>query len=463
MKNDLGQSTSMSYFGRLTYSYDDRYSVQANFRADAFDSSKLAKKNRWGYFPSFSAGWTISNEKFFKDNISSDAISFLKLRGSWGRNGNVRILSGYQYVATISLNSQWYQYTPSTGDGSLTYGSGPTDLANPDLKWETSEQVDLGLDARFLDNRLSFGFDWYRKETKDLLVQIAPIPEIGVKSTYANAGNVLNTGFEFELGWKDRVGDLQYNVKANLATLHNEVLALHNTVDRIEGTVGGVSGLNNKIRTAFEVGQPIWYFRGYKYAGVNSETGAAQYYNANGEVVETVMDNDLQYIGKAIPDFTFGLTVNLAWKGFDFTMFGTGSVGNDIFSLLYSADRSKTNSLKMYWEDSWTENNRGAKYPKSATVANDWYFWSSSASLFNGSYFKFKQIQLGYTLPEKITKKFFVNNLRLYVSLDDFFTITSYPGCDPETATTGQYNGMGYDAGTYPTTKKAIFGVNITF
>ena len=117
----------------------------------------------------------------------------------------------------------------------------------------------------------------------------------------------------------------------------------------------------------------------------------------------------------------------------------------------------------MYWEDSWTENNRGAKYPKSATVANDWYFWSSSASLFNGSYFKFKQIQLGYTLPEKITKKFFVNNLRLYVSLDDFFTITSYPGCDPETATTGQYNGMGYDAGTYPTTKKAIFGVNITF
>lgn len=463
MTNNLGSSSSISYFGRLSYSYDDRYSVQVNFRADAFDSSKLAKKNRWGYFPSFSAGWTVSNEKFFQDNVSSKAVSYLKLRGSWGRNGNVNVLKDYPYVATVKLNDQWYQYNPSLPEGVLTYGSGPTALANPDLKWETAEQIDLGLDARFLDNRLSFGFDWYRKETKDLLVKITPIPEVGVKEAYTNAGNVLNSGFEFELGWKDRIGDFQYSVKGNLATVHNEVLALHNTIDRIEGTVGGISGLNNKIRTAFEVGQPIWYFRGYKYAGVNQETGAPQYYNANGEVVETVMDNDLQYIGKAIPDFTYGITVNLAYKGFDFSLFGTGSAGNDIFSLLYSADRSKTNCLKHYWENSWTEDNHQAKYPKAATVANDWYFWSSSASLFNGSYFKFKQIQLGYTIPANITKKVKISSLRVFASLDDFFTISSYPGCDPETATTGQYNGMGYDAGTYPTTKKAIFGINITF
>jgi TonB-linked SusC/RagA family outer membrane protein len=463
MTNNLGSSSSISYFGRLSYSYDDRYSVQVNFRADAFDSSKLAKKNRWGYFPSFSAGWTVSNEKFFQDNVSSKAVSFLKLRGSWGRNGNVNVLKDYPYVATVKLNDQWYQYDPTAGEGSLSFGSGPTTLANPDLKWETAEQIDLGLDARFLDNRLSFGFDWYRKETKDLLVKINPIPEIGVKEAYTNAGNVLNSGFEFELGWKDRIGDFQYSVKGNLATVHNKVLALHNTIDRIEGTVGGIQGLNNKIRTAFEVGQPIWYFRGYKYAGVNQETGAPQYYNANGEVVETVMDNDLQYIGKAIPDFTYGITVNLAYKGFDFSLFGTGSAGNDIFSLLYSADRSKTNCLKHYWENSWTEDNHQAKYPKAATVANDWYFWSSSASLFNGSYFKFKQIQLGYTIPANITKKVKISSLRVFASLDDFFTISSYPGCDPETATTGQYNGMGYDAGTYPTTKKAIFGINITF
>jgi len=463
MKNNLGTSSSMSYFGRLTYSYDDRYSLQANFRADAFDSSKLIKENRWAQFPSFSAGWTISNEKFFKDAVNEDIVSFLKLRASWGQNGNVSILTDYPYVATISLNSQWYQYKPSTGNGDLTYGSGPTALANPDLKWETAEQIDLGINARFLNNRLSFGLDWFRKETKDLLVKIAPIPEIGLKEAYVNAGNVLNSGFEFELGWRDHVGDLQYSINTNLSTLHNEVLKLHNTIDRIEGTTGGISGLNNKVRTAFEVGQPIWYFRGYKFAGVNKETGAPQYYNKDGEIVETVTDNDLQYIGKAIPDFTYGITVNLAWKGFDFTLFGTGTAGNDIFSLLYSADRSKTNCLKYYWENSWKEDNTNAKFPKSATVANDWTFWSSSASIFNGSYFKFKQIQLGYTIPKNITQKVKINELRVYASLDDFFTISSYPGCDPETATTGGYNAMGYDAGSYPTTKKAIFGVNVTF
>ena len=463
MRNNLGTSSSMSYFGRLTYSYDDRYSFQANFRADAFDSSKLIKKNRWAQFPSFSAGWTISNEKFFKDAVNEDIVSFLKLRASWGQNGNVRILSDYPYVATISLNSQWYQYKPSTGNGDLTYGSGPTALANPDLKWETAEQIDLGINARFLNNRLSFGFDWYRKETKDLLVKIAPIPEIGLKEAYVNAGNVLNSGFEFELGWRDHVGDLQYSINTNLSTVHNKVLELHNTIDRIEGTTGGISGLNNKVRTAFEVGQPIWYFRGYKFAGVNKETGAPQYYNKDGEIVETVTDNDLQYIGKAIPDFTYGITVNLAWKGFDFTLFGTGTAGNDIFSLLYSADRSKTNCLKYYWENSWKEDNTNAKFPKSATVANDWTFWSSSASIFNGSYFKFKQIQLGYTIPKNITQKVKISELRVFASLDDFFTISSYPGCDPETATTGGYNAMGYDAGSYPTTKKAIFGVNVTF
>ncbi len=463
VSNAPGKSASMSYFGRVGYSYDNRYSVQANFRADAFDSSKLPSTNRWGYFPSVSAGWTLSNESFIKDNVDKSAMSFLKLRGSWGRNGNVNILSGYPYTATIALNGQWYQYDPSTGNGELTYGSGPTDMPNPDLKWETSEQIDLGLDARFLSDRLSFTFDWYRKITKDLLVSFAPVPEIGVKSTYANAGNVLNSGFEFELGWKDSVGDFHYSINANLATLHNEVLSLHSALDRIDGTVGGVSGLNNKIRTSFEAGYPIWYFRGYNYAGVNTETGAPQYYNKDGEIVETVMDSDLQYIGKAIPDATYGITINLAYKGFDLLVFGTGTVGNDIFSLLYSADRPRTNCLSHYYENSWKNPGENALYPLSSKVSNDWYFWSSSASIFDGSFFKFKQIQFGYTLPRKFTQKFLVNNFRVYASLDDFFTISSYPGCDPETATTGSHNGMGYDAGTYPTMKKVVFGVNITF
>lgn len=460
MSNAPGRSASIAYFGRLSYSYADRYSLQANFRADAFDSSKLSKQNRWGYFPSVSAGWTISNESFVKDNVDRSILSFLKIRGSWGINGNISVLKGYPYTATISVNGQWYQYNPSTGTGGLTYGSGPTELANPDLKWETSEQIDLGLDARMFNSRLTLGFDWYRKMTRDLLISIAPVPEIGVKSTYVNAGNVLNTGVELELGWKDSIGDFTYSVNANMATLHNEVLSLHKAVPRIENMV---PGLNNQVRSAFEAGYPIWYFRGYKYAGVDSETGAPLYYNADGKVVDSVNDNDRQFIGKAIPDATYGITINLGYKGFDFSVFGTGTIGNDIFSMLYSADRPKTNSLTHFWRNSWKAPGGDAKYPESGKVANDWIFWSSSASVFNGSYFKFKQIQLGYTLPRNLTRKVMINDLRLYVSLDDFFTISSYPGCDPETATTGNSGTMGYDLGTYPTMKKVIMGVNLTF
>ena len=154
----------------------------------------------------------------------------------------------------------------------------------------------------------------------------------------------------------------------------------------------------------------------------------------------------------------------MAYKGFDLIVFGNGTYGNDIFSLLYSADRTRSNTLKTYWENSWKQPGDNAKYPDLAKVKSDWWYWSSdNASIFDGSYFKIKQIQLGYTLPANLTQKALISNLRLFVSLDDFFTISKYPGCDPETATTGSHNGMGYDAGTYPTTKKAVFGINLTF
>ena len=460
ISNDPGKSASMSYFGRLMYTYNDKYSLQANFRADAFDSSKLAKESRWGKFPSFSAGWTASNEDFISNNISTDILSYLKFRGSWGRNGNINILNNYQYDATISLNDQWYQYDGENPDN-LTYGSGPTKLANPDLKWETSEQVDFGIDARLLNNRLSFTFDWFKKTTKDLLLQIAPTPEIGVKQTYTNAGEVLNSGLEFELGWKDQIGDLHYSVNANFSTLHNEVKKLHASVDHLDG--GVVSGLNYQVSTRFEAGQPIWYFYGYKYAGADAETGKPTYYDQNGEITNDPTDNDKHYLGKAIPDATYGLTMNLEYKGIDFSLYGTGTIGNDIFCLLYSADRPRTNCLKMYYEDSWTEDNKGAKYANVKEVAGDWKYWSSDVSLFKGSYFKIKQIQLGYTIPKQYTEKVFVDNCRVFVSLDDFITLAKYPGCDPETATTGSQSQMGYDAGTYPTTKKVVFGVSLTF
>ncbi|MBO4765419.1 MAG: SusC/RagA family TonB-linked outer membrane protein [Bacteroidales bacterium] len=457
-------SAQLSYYGRLQYGFDNRYNIQANFRADAYDSSKLSKQARWGYFPSVSAGWTISNEPWFRDNVNRDAVSFLKLRGSWGINGNINVLSGYRYSTSITLNGEMYQYDLAAGDGRPSYGSRPSGLANPDLKWETSEQLDFGLDARFLRNRLTFTADWYRKFTNDLLVSIAPLPEIGVSSTTVNAGKVLNTGLEFELGWKDQIGDFAYSVNANLSTLHNEVLEVHALLDRL--TQDPVSGLNEKLQTAFEQGYPIWYFRGFKYDGVDQATGAPKYLDKDGKSVATVTDNDKVYLGEGIPNLTYGITVNLAYKGFDLVVFGTGVAGNEIYNLMVSADRPKVNSLTTYWKNSWGNPNvekSTAKYPDMKQVAASWDFFSSDACIFDGSFFKIKQIQLGYTFPRRLTQKALISDLRLFVSMDDYFTFTKYPGADPETASYNNSTSRGVDSGSYPTMKKMVFGVNLTF
>ena len=459
--NAPSMSSQLSYFGRLMYTFDNRYSIQGNFRADAFDSSKLSTQARWGFFPSVSAGWTISNEPFFKNNVSRDAVSFLKLRGSWGINGNVNVLNGYRYSTSISLNGQFYQATPSDGAAAPHYGSMPSGLANPNLKWETSEQLDFGLDARFLRDRLTLTVDWYRKLTNDLLLQVENLPEIGVANSWVNAGKVLNSGLEFEVSWKDHIGDFHYGINANLSTLKNQVLEVHSLVDRLNTDV--VSGLNELLTTSFEAGYPIWYFRGYKYAGVDPATGAAQYYDKDGGITTTPGPNDMQYLGEGIPNLTYGITLNAAWKGFDLVVFGTGVSGNEIYNLMVSADRPKTNGLYTYWRDSWKNPGDNAKYADSKQVATRWDYWSSSVAVFDGSFFKIKQIQLGYTLPRTLTQKVYIDNLRLFVSLDDYFTFTKYPGADPETASLNSSTSRGVDSGSYPTTKKLVFGVNLTF
>ena len=460
VKNAPSDATELSYFGRLSYSYDNRYFLQVNFRRDAFDTSKLSKKARWGNFPSFSAGWSISNEKFFKDHIDREAVSFLKLRASWGRNGNVNILNDYPYSSPIALNQSFYQYNPSIGDGKLTYGSKPTGIANPDLTWETSEQVDLGLDARFLNDRLTLGVDWYRKTTKDLLIEIAPLPEIGVNKIVVNSGKVLNSGLDIELGWRDNIKDFKYGVTVNGSTLKNEVKEVSAMVNRL--TEVGIDGFNNQLKPTFEAGHSVWYFRGYKYAGV-AEDGSALYYDKNGKVTSAPTDEDKQDLGAGIPKFTYGITINLAYKGFDFSVFGTGAAGNKIYNLMVSADRPLINGITTYWENSWRADRTNAKYPDMKKVATDWKFFSSDAAIFSGSYFKFNQIQLGYTLPKLITSKIGLSDLRVYCSLDDFFTITNYPGADPETASMNSGASRGFDNGTYPTSKKMVFGINVTF
>lgn len=460
MNNSPGDATELSYFGRLTYSYDNRYSVQVNFRRDAFDSSKLSTQARWGNFPSFSAGWTISNESWFKNLIKDDVVSFLKLRGSWGRNGNVNILGGYQYASTVAEGGYYY-FNPESNDGTLVNGAQPSGLSNPDLTWETSEQLDFGIDARFFNSRLSFTLDWYKKQTKDLLISIAPLPELGVSSSTINTGKVLNTGFDFELGWRDNIGDLKYSINANFSTLKNEVKEVSSVVNRLTQT--GISGFNNQLQPAFESGHPVWYFYGYKYAGVDKETGNPQYYDKDGNITTAPNTDDKMDVGSALPTFTYGLTLNLEYKGFDFTLFGTGAAGNKIYNLMVSADRPKVNGINTYWKDSWKQPGDNAKYPDMKKVYTSWIFFSSDAAIFNGSYFKIKQIQLGYTVPKKFTQKALINTLRFSVSLDDFFTFTKYPGADPETSSLNSGASRGFDNGNYPTSKKVVFGVNLTF
>ena len=445
-----GNSAQISYFGRLSYTYDNRYSIQTNFRADAFDSSKLSRKKRWGYFPSVSAGWTISNEPWMDVVKEATGLNFLKFRGSWGINGNIAVLSGYPYSTSISMNGQRYQYAVDNNE--LALGSIPDGLANPDLTWETSEQLDLGLDARFFNNRFTIGMDWYNKDTKDLLVDVSPVAELGINTTTVNAGAINNKGFELELGWQDQIGDFGYSINGNFSTLKNNVTYLEPSV----GHISGSNFANYKLRTYFKEGYPVWYFRGYEYAGMNSE-GRAQYYDKDGNLTLTPNDDDLKYIGSALPKYQYGITLRADWKNFDLTVFGTGSGGFNLVPCIYRTEHVQINSLVHYYEEA------GKSIPSLDKIYNDVTFWSSSATMFKGDYFKIKQIQLGYTLPRTFSKKFYISNMRAYVSMDDWFVFTKYPGFDPETATTGSSTGRGLDKGSYPNAKKLLIGVNISF
>lgn len=436
------------YFGRASYDYAGKYFAQFTLRADAADLSILPLQKRWGYFPAVSVGWVLSNEKFM-ENLKS--ISHLKLRASWGQNGSIAGLADYMYDATILSEINY----PMSGDVSYETGSLPSATGNYDLKWETSEQIDLGIDLRMLNDRLSFGFDYYEKKTKDLIVTgITPSLIVGNTTSPMNAGNVKNSGFEFELSWRDNIKDFNYSIKGNIATLKNKVTYLHETLERIESTTSAGIGVMNY----FEEGHPIWYMRGYECTGIDSQTGDPIFKDMNDDGI--IGDADQTEIGSAIPDFTYGITLTAAWKGFDLTIFGSGSHGNDVFAGYNRTSRMKANTLKEFYDGRWTTAGDNAKYARSNPSNYDKYL-KSSKFVFDGSYFKIKQIQLGYNLPKNLLKQIGLSNLRLYCSLDDFFTFTKYPGFDPEFTSTG--SAMGLDMGSYPSSKKVVFGLNVAF
>ena len=449
-------NTKLSYFGRLNYNYAEKYLLEATFRADAADLSVLPKGHRWGYFPSVSAGWVVSNENFFAP--LKKVVSFLKFRGSWGQNGSTSNLTGYPYSNSINVFGAGYSFSGSQIAYQSTFM--PAQLYNPDLKWETSEQLDFGVDFRLLRDRFSFTADWFRKDTKDLIIQGVKVPfEAGNSSAPVNGGNIRNQGFEFELSWKDQIGDFFYSLSGNVATLKNEVTWLNpNVSDSRIMSPTKIQQLGSL--SAFEEGYPVWYFRGFQLDRID-ENGNPVIKNLDKDEQGVIDENDKTMIGKPLPDLTYGLTLQLGWKGIDLTVFANGTAGNDMF-LCYNNALVFYN-LKELYDQRWTPEHPSNRFARPQTASdNVKKYMLSDSYVFDGSYFRIRQIQLGYTLPQKWTRKVFVERLRLYASLDNYFLFTKYPGLDPEISTNA-VNAIGLDFGAYPTTKKMLFGVTVTF
>ena len=446
------KTAKLSYFGRVNYNYKDRYMAEFTMRADAADLSVLSEQERWGYFPAVSVGWNITNEEFFPQN---DILSAAKIRVSWGQNGSISNLGNYMYLSAITSDVSY----PFGLDGTLSTGSYPSSVGNNGLKWETTEQLDFGVDLRFFQNRLSLTADYYIKRTKDLLVTGSkPSLTAGTNASPINAGDIENRGLDLDLTWRDQHGDFSYSVNANIATLKNKVTYLDDTILRIAGS--NASGGNPF--TYFEEGYPLWYMRGYQVDHID-ENGNAVFKDIDG--VEGITGNDVTMIGSGIPKFTYGITLNMAYKGFDLTVFGSGSYGNDIFYNLNATNDGMVNKLGYFYDNRWTPENTSAKFasPAFQNGTQKREYSMSDAYLFDGSYFKIKQIQLGYTFPKSWMNAIGLQNIRAYVSMDDFITFTKYPGLDPETASRSVTTGIGIDSGSYPSSKKVVFGVNLTF
>ena len=450
VNGETTSNTKLSYFGRLSYEYMGRYLLQASLRADAADLSKLSPKSRWGYFPAFSAGWTISEEKFFES--LKHWFNSLKFRASWGQNGSLSALSNYSYSTDMALGGLY----PFFNGINYTQAAAPSTMGNEKLKWETSEQLNFGFDGLLLDGRMTFGIDYFIKKTKDLLVWgTTPSLIIGGATSPINAGNVSNKGFEFELGWRSHVGDFNYGIRGNLSTLTNKVTYIDPSITRLSG-----STFHTYTVTYFEQGYPVYYFRGYKFNGIDSKTGNPTFKDLDGD--DKVSDGDLTCIGDAIPDITYGITLNAGWKGFDLTVFGTGTHGNKIYNCINRPDYAAANRMKeVLFDNRWTPDNTAGTVPRAGAADMDKYA-CSSAMVYDGSYFKIKQIQLGYTLPFQLINKLALSHVRIYASLDDYFTFSKYPGFDPE-ASANATTGMGIDKGGYPTSKKFALGLNIEF
>ena len=475
--NPSGKGAINSYFGRISYDYAGKYMASATVRGDG--SSNFARGHRWGVFPSFSAGWNINEEKFMEDTRSW--LNQLKLRASWGQNGNCNI-ANFQYLATIAIGGADYFF----GDDKVgkVIGSYPDKIANPDLTWERSDQWDVGVDANFFNTRLTFVFDWYRKTTKDWLVSAPVLASYGTGAPIINGGDVRNQGVELGLTWRDEVGAFGYSIGANMAYNKNTVTRLANDSGTIDGP-GDAVLQNSGFISRIEVGQPIGFFYGYKTLGVfQNQQQIDAYVDANGNKIMPmatpgdviffdrdgdgqISDKDKMYIGDPHPDVTLGFNLQFFYKGFDLGANFYGAFGQQIANCYRDHNSSGfDNWTYNIASQVWTGEGTSNRYPKPATTSSTNWSYISDIFVDDADYFRMQNLTLGYDF-KSLFPKMPLSQCRLYVSANNLFTITKYKGFDPEIGTDGNWGGtswvQGVDQGFYPASRTFLIGVNLKF
>ena len=441
----------MSYLGRLSYNYDSKYLLTANFRADG--SSKLAPGKRWGYFPSVSVGWRLSRESFLS-NI--EWLSELKLRGGWGQTGNQAGISSYAYLQRYKIARQNWWGNGANANAMITLT--PNSFSNPNLTWETTTQSNIGLDVALFKNRLAFAIDAYIKNTTNLLMEV-PLPATSpVPSIYRNEGEMTNKGIEFSVDSRNLTGELEWNTNFNISLNRNKLNKL--SLQKVYYYASTSEATSEQVVRITE-GQPLGKFWGLISEGVDPQTGDIKYKDLNGDGRITVSDKT--YIGDPNPDFTFGFTNDFSYKNFTLSVFFQGSYGNDI----YNASRIETEGMYDGKNQSTAVLNRWKKIgditdiPRAVKGTDN--IKASSRWVEDGSYLRLKTLTLAYNLPTQALQQYGIRKVQPYLTAQNLWTLTNYKGFDPEVNEGLSGPTMGIDWGTYPQTKSFIFGLNIEF
>lgn len=460
----FAKSRLASYFMRANYNYDERYMAEVTVRRDG--SSRFGSNNHWATFPSVSLGWNLTNEAFMA--ARPDWYNATKVRLSWGKNGNENIGDFRYTVLTAAGNN--YIFGPGEGVANGVKASG---LANKDLRWEESEQLDFGLDFGFFNNQLTFTIDYYKKTTNGMLMTMNIPSYVGEAKPIGNVGKMQNSGVEMEAAYKFTQGDWRFRVGGNLSYLHNKLIEYGNDtgyadLDSFQGT-GTISRAQN--------GLPFPFFFGYKTNGVFQNMDEVRAYtNADGKLIQPaavpgdvrfvdfngdgkISADDRTKIGKGTPDWTWGLNFNAGWRNFDLSLMFQGTIGNDIFDATRRTDITRAN-LPAYMLGRWTGEGTSTSLPR--FMLGDNVNWQSSdLYVKDGSYMRLKNIQLGYTLPESVMKSLHISSLRFYVAAENLLTFTRYDGFDPEISSGG--TSLGIDYGVYPQARTFTFGLNLAF